>query len=297
MDTSRSQKEIADGRIAADPVDAMLARHGVRGPWTALPSTGIANRIYATADVVLRVATNHPDAVSDARTESVAAPLARAAGILTPRLIAFDDSRTLVERPFSLWERIHGETLGVSRLGRFRRKAVWREIGRQIALLHTSVRFCADPNAYLDTPARELNLQPSLERWIKSARPSPTVAHDVERLIGQLRPYVSGCKVADCFVHNDVHEMNIMCSRNGVLLGLLDWGDAGWGDPTFDFAAIPLDFLPAALNGYVENVTRLGECPEARFVWDRLQNALDDAAENPGSPIPIDAYRRILERH
>ena len=56
-----------------DPVDTILAVHGCSGSWTALSPTGVANRIYATADVVLRVATDHPDAVPDARTESVAA--------------------------------------------------------------------------------------------------------------------------------------------------------------------------------------------------------------------------------
>src|SRR5215472_8057848 len=98
--------------IPADPVDEILAAYRLSGPWQRLEATGIANRIYATQDLVLRVATDHPDAIVDARTESVAAPVAREAGILTPRLIAFDDSRTIVDRPFSLWERVHGETLG-----------------------------------------------------------------------------------------------------------------------------------------------------------------------------------------
>ena len=66
-------------------VNAIFARHGVPGLWQPLPSLGLANRIFATRDVVLRVATDHPDGVADARTESVAAPVARAAGILTPR--------------------------------------------------------------------------------------------------------------------------------------------------------------------------------------------------------------------
>src|SRR5712691_11554359 len=66
-------------------IDAMFARHGVSGPWEPLRSTGLANLIYATRDAVLRVATDHPDGLVDARTESVAAPVARAAGILTPR--------------------------------------------------------------------------------------------------------------------------------------------------------------------------------------------------------------------
>ncbi len=42
-------------------VDAIFARHGMSGPWKALPSLGLANRIFATDDVVLRVATDHPD--------------------------------------------------------------------------------------------------------------------------------------------------------------------------------------------------------------------------------------------
>jgi hypothetical protein len=37
-----------------------------------LPTTGVANRIYATADVALRIATNHSEAMEEARTESVA---------------------------------------------------------------------------------------------------------------------------------------------------------------------------------------------------------------------------------
>ena len=50
-------------------VDAMFARHGVPGPWEPLPSLGLADRIFATRDVVLRVATDHPDGVADARTD------------------------------------------------------------------------------------------------------------------------------------------------------------------------------------------------------------------------------------
>src|SRR5215471_9186708 len=76
-----------------DPVAGILAVYGVPGPWCRLHSTGIANRVYATPDVVLRVATDHDDAIADALTESIAAPVALAAGILTPHLIAFDNSR------------------------------------------------------------------------------------------------------------------------------------------------------------------------------------------------------------
>src|SRR5262245_60630470 len=127
-------------------IDAILARHGISGPWKPLPSKGVANLIYATRDVVLRVATDHPEGTADARTESVAAPVAYAAGVLTPRLIAFDDSRELVAQPFSLWERVHGETLGLAKLSPVKVADVWRTVGQQLARLHSRVRECPDPN-------------------------------------------------------------------------------------------------------------------------------------------------------
>ncbi|MGH7482684.1 MAG: phosphotransferase family protein [Longimicrobiales bacterium] len=145
-------------------IDGMFARHGVRGPWEVLPSTGLANQIFATNDVVLRVATDHPDGVPDARTESVAAPVACDADVLTPRLLAFDDTRTLVNRPFSLWERVHGETLGLARLSPDRTASVWRAVGRELAKLHTRVHECADPAGHLDHPARDQNANSTVPR-------------------------------------------------------------------------------------------------------------------------------------
>lgn len=69
-------------------IDRILRLHGIVDPWERLPVTGVANHIFATRDVVLRIATRHPEAVGDARTESVAAPVARAAGIRVPELLA-----------------------------------------------------------------------------------------------------------------------------------------------------------------------------------------------------------------
>ena len=60
---------------ADDPVGAILARQGIDGPWHPLTATGLANRIYATNDVVLRIATDHPEAVEDARNRAMSARL------------------------------------------------------------------------------------------------------------------------------------------------------------------------------------------------------------------------------
>lgn len=91
--------------ISPHDVSAIFARHGVRGAWQALPAHGIANHIFATEDVVLRIATDHPEARPDACTEVIAAPVARAHGIAVPRLLAFEAGE------YSLWERVHAETL------------------------------------------------------------------------------------------------------------------------------------------------------------------------------------------
>lgn len=275
-------------------IDALFARYGVSGPWETLPSTGVANDVYATRDVVLRVATDHRDAVSDARTESVAAPIAYAAGILTPRLIAFDDTRVLVDRPFSLWERIHGETLGLINPPRRQRAEIWRAVGRELAHLHLRVRECPDPRDWLDRPIREQNFGPLLEQLVKSGRVNNHTTQSVERLIDDLRPHLLE-GVTTRFIHGDVHKMNVMCTPGGELLAIIDWGDAGWGDPAMDFGTIPLDEVSSALEAYEEEAPGiLGGFPEARIAWDRLFNMMDDLSDAPERALDVEALQQFV---
>jgi aminoglycoside phosphotransferase (APT) family kinase protein len=267
--------------VTKDPVTEILARHGIRDPWEALTATGIANRIYATPGVVLRIASDHPEAVEDARTESVAAPVARDAGVLTPRLLAFDDSRALVDRPYSIWERIHGATLGLLPRNARRDHEVWVAVGRQLAVLHQRVHVCPDPNGWLDRPDRELDLAERVARLTSAGHIDAAIAPDVERWVEALRPAVVA-EIARCFLHNDVHEMNVMCSEAGALLALLDWGDAGWGDPALELAQVPLDATPAVLIGYQSEAPELlGDRPEARIIWDKLDYALNEVEDDP----------------
>lgn len=272
-------------------IDAMFARHGVSGPWQELPSTGVANRIFATSDVVLRVATDHPEAVPDARTESVAAPVAHAAGILTPRLIAFDDTRTLVARPFSLWERVHAETLGAIELSPDKMADVWRAVGGELAKLHTRVRACADPKAYLDQPSRDQDVSAVLNQLVAAQKIDVDAAQRIDGFARELQV----TRVADVeprFVHDDIHPMNIMCSTTGELMAILDWGDAGWGDPALDFATMPLEAVGPALAGYeAETPGSLSPPFVARVAWYTLLDAVDDLWVNPGRLVDVEALR------
>jgi aminoglycoside phosphotransferase (APT) family kinase protein len=277
--------------IAADPVDDILAHHGVQGPWETLPVTGIANRIYATSEVVLRIATDHPEAVEDARTESVAAPVARAAGVPVPRLLAFDDSRSLVDRPYSIWERIHGETLGLLPPDLGIQRETWNAVGRHLAVLHNRVRECPDPNGWLDRPDRDLDLAERVAQLASAASIDTATAKEIERWIDALTLAV-GSTMKRCFLHNDVHAMNLMCGRNGSLLAIIDWGDAGWGDPALEFAQIPLAAVPSVMTGYeLEAPGLLGDLPEARIIWDKLDYALHAL---PGNRQRMDELRRFI---
>lgn len=261
-------------------VSAILARYDIPGPCRPLKATGIANRIYATADVVIRIATNHEDAVADARTESVAAPVARAVGVLVPQLLVFDDSRTLLPRPYSIWERVQGETLGLLPPDARRRPRTWIDLGRQLALLHTRVEACPDPLGWLDQPDRESDLSERAEAL--ASKLDLTTARQLASWIEKLEPFIAE-SVTPRFLHNDIHEMNLMCHSGGELLAVIDWGDAGWGDPALEFAQMPLPAIPFALDAYNTHAPGyLGEAVEARILWDQLGYVLEALPDDPG---------------
>ncbi|MGQ0766560.1 MAG: phosphotransferase family protein [Gemmatimonadota bacterium] len=268
--------------LPSSVIDAIFALHGIRGTWRLLPRLGLANHVFATVAVVLRVATDHPEAVEDARTESVAAPAARAAGVSTPRLIAFDDTRTLVDRPFSLWERVHGVALGASDLTDARNADVWRCVGRELAGLHLHVRDCPDPDGYLDRPARDNDIAVVLRSFLDTGRLDAAAAREFEVKADELFPAARDV-IEDRFIHNDVHPGNVMCSPSGEFLAIIDWGDAGWGDPTLDFVSIPAGQVAAAVEGYEHAAPGLlGVDYERRIRRNRLLEHLECLLENEG---------------
>jgi aminoglycoside phosphotransferase (APT) family kinase protein len=278
-----------------DLVAAILDRHGLLDAWEPLPATGVANWVYATRDVVLRVATDHSEAVADARTESVAAPIARAAGLLVPKLLVFDDSRTTVDRPYSIWERVHGQTLGLIVWNPESLPHTWRTVGQQLARLHRRVHACPDPSDWLDRPERVMDLQGRFAALASVSRLESRVATQVEAWIGALQPAVAQ-STSRCFLHYDIHEMNVMCTPDGSLLAILDWGDAGWGDPVLEFTQIPLSCVGFVMDGYgTESPAPLGDAPEARIIWDKLAGFLEDFEDGRASENAMDELRVFVQ--
>ncbi len=277
-----------------DPIDEILDASGIKGPWESLEATGVANRIYATKEVVIRIAKEHQEALRDARTESIAAPVAYEAGVLTPRLLVFDESGQIFHRPYSIWERVHGETLGLISSDPRSMPNTWHQVGHQMALLHVNVKQFEDPKKYLHEPERDINLKFLLGKLVSTEHFHKNLATDISTLIAKLRPAVlEESKI--CFLHSDVKDMNIMCTRGDELLALIDWGDSGWGDPTFDFRQIPLLAIPSVLEGYKEVAPDLlGETFMERIIWDKLNDAMVKSLGDPRHGIPMDEFRQFL---
>lgn len=252
---------------------AIAERHGLRvDSFTRLPQVGIINAIYALGDdYVLRVPREHPGTVAQAHAEAVAAPLARAAGVRTPHLVAFEAAGDLLPVPYLIYERVHGRTLGLLDWEPADVATVWRELGRDLALLHTLVP--------IDGPASQLRVEPAGQdpRLLAEERASDGWFTGLEvrwlsRWLDRLAP-AGATPVEARMLHLDVQATNIMVDTDSMdYLALLDWGCAGRGDPAFDFFAHPLRAVPFVLEGH-RSVAPLpdDDNAEARILWRHLQ--------------------------
>lgn len=223
-----------------------------------MPSTGVVNAVYTLGDdLVLRVPKNMPEALSDTYTESVACPVAYAAGVRTPALVVWDESFDILDVPYTIHERVDGEPSELDFDG-----PVWRHLGRDVARMHAVITECPDPLGRLDDAGREDETR--ILAWSRGTELEGWLA----RCLDRLRPMIAG-PVAEKFLHNDVSNNNVL-HKNGEYAALIDWGDAGWGDPSLEFASLPLVAVMPMLAGYRE-VSPLDEVTtEARILWDKL---------------------------
>ena len=102
------------------------------------------------------------------------------------------------------------------------------------------------------------------------------LARRLEAWLAQVEPALAR-EPTPRFVHDDLHEKNLMATPGGALLALIDWGDAGWGDPALDFASMPLAAVQFALEGY----GAVDGGFESRMLWARAEGALGRLARDP----------------
>jgi aminoglycoside phosphotransferase (APT) family kinase protein len=256
---------------------AIAARHGlpVAGA-TPLPTSGIINLVYALgAGFVLRVPRDHPGHIDQARREAAAIPAARAAGVQTPRLVAYDDRRDLLPVPYSIVERVAGEPLERLEREPAETPEVWRALGRDFARLHTGV----GPDGPLDPPATASTLpdpRPLVEKRVADGWFTRLEARWLLAWLDRLAPAALQ-PMPQRFLHGDAQAMNVLVRPTSHdYLAVIDWGCARWGDPAWDFVGMPLRAVPLALAGHREIAPLDGdETAEARIVWLNLHLALD----------------------
>ncbi|MGZ3429447.1 MAG: phosphotransferase family protein, partial [Polyangia bacterium] len=157
----------------------------------------------------------------------------------------------------------------------------WREVGGQLAALHTVAR-CDDPLGVLHT------------RNKRDARPylhalAPALAQRFARWLDRLESVPAA---APRLLHYDVHGLNVLCAPAGVTL--IDWGDAGWGDPASELGSVPMRYVPEVLAGYEERAS-LGPAAEARILRAVLGHAVRKLAER-GRTHPLDQLLAFVER-
>jgi aminoglycoside phosphotransferase (APT) family kinase protein len=239
---------------------AICERHGLPpGPFGRLPETGVVNAIYTVADVaVVRIPKDVPGCLSDTFTEQVAVPAAMASGVRTAALLGFDESRDLVPVPYGVFEWVHvPHGWPTSAEG-------WRDLGRQLATVHTGVTSCNDPHGRLDEPGR----WPADDVLANLSDLDVDLRRAMEAALQRLTPAIDG-PWAPRFLHDDIYGPNLLFDPRTDEVWLIDWGDAGWGDATLDFRAIDPEATPLVLEGY-RQITATDDGFEARVRWDQL---------------------------
>ncbi len=265
--------------------DAELARIVTRhhltltGEVQPMASNGVVHALWALgADYVLRVPKSEEMCLGDLHAEVAAIPVARAAGVRTPALIAFDDSQEIIEVPYAIVERVYGTDLSRLVPDDVRLPDLFRQVGAQLATLHTAP--VPDPHPWFRVPGT----------WDVDALLVETVA------AGMLDTYAQRwfarvfretdtdhATLRNCFLHNDVKPDNMMVNQRDELV-LIDWGDAGIGDPAHDLAGLRAAAIAQALVGYWEIVDPATDPTfEQRIVHLALSNALAGLRRTPAT--------------
>jgi aminoglycoside phosphotransferase (APT) family kinase protein len=261
--------------VTEEVLHKIAERHGIKFErCELLQSAGIVNSIYLLGeDYVLRIPRkNDPARVWQARREALAIPLARDAGVRTPRLVDFNDDCDLLPVPYLIVERVRGDDLESLGSEPSETTGAWRELGRDLARLHAGVREVqiADPpwvQRYEFVDPRELTDQCARNGWI-----SPLEARWFLMWLERLAPMATR-PVPKRFVHADVQMSNVMVEpESHGYLALIDCGCALRADATVDFVSMPLSAVPILLEGHRE-VMPLDEdeTGEARILWRRIQ--------------------------
>ena len=176
-----------------------------------------------------------------------------------PRIIAYDNSRELIDRDFLLMERLPGRPL--TETARVNQADVLRQVGKLLAETHA---LTAETYGYIGEH-RPMEPRPCWREafrtmWHKLIDDVESVGHYNGEESGYMRGLLEGRlslfdrDVPSRLLHMDVWAQNILVDGSGKVTGLIDWDRALWGDREIEFAV--LDYCgisePPFWEGYGE---------------------------------------------
>lgn len=255
--------------MAAMPeIEAIAARYAVRPPEIREVPGGVANRTYTLGDNLFLRIPRGPEYEADLLKELAVIPIARAAGVRTPAIVDFDDTRAFTDAPYMVLERIHATDLVDSPA---HDPSLWTELGEQVRLLHdTKVQHLAgvptseygDPRPTVDRLATDGYIDTGTANWLLAW---------FERLAPQFDR-----EAPNVLLHGDLASQNVMVDSEGRYCALIDWGDAAWGPRGAEFAKLRLEQVARLLPSYGEE-----EQLEAAVLWFHLSWGLSGLTGPP----------------
>lgn len=268
--------------VTDDTLRSIASRHRLDvASFSRLPQIGIFNAIYALGDdLILRVPRDHPRFIGAARNETIAVPLAKAAGVRTPALLVFDDAADILPVPYSIYERVEGAALEQSIGDSAHTTGAWNELGRDLALLHRGVAQCA-PATELIIHDQKSDPRPVPEIIARAGYFTSVEADWLTAWLDRLAPYATEA-LPQRFLHGDTQATNVMVEPQSLTYrAVIDWGNCRWGDIAIDFSGIALRSVPALLEGYREVAGSDDNTMEARILWEHLKIALHQLRGQP----------------
>ena len=267
-----------------ETVEKIKRKHGLSGDAAPLAFSGDVNEPWSIGDEFILRINRREECDDEAAREALVVPLVRAAGIRTPELIACSYEADIVPRPYTIYRRAPGVLLGNLDIDPSTLAHLYREIGRELALLHQMEVPKELTNAHAPwgfKPTEQIQKAREAEKFTdEEVQDMHAWMNEISRAMGEPN--------LESLIHKDIHPWNLMVDPNTFeLTSILDWGDSMSGDVASDFASMPLIAVPHMLQGYAE----AGEKVDDSLIAKALYNGLGLAAWELRCGTP-ETYRR-----
>ncbi len=171
-------------------------------------------------------------------------------------ILAYDDSRSIIDRDFLIMERLPGTALSSARAPARAADRVFEETGRHLRELHDECR--AEQYGYLG----EHHCMEPADSWVSAFRTMwGLLIEDIRTCGGYdadeakaardcLEPHLRlfDRPVPGSLLHTDIWAQNILVDGEGHVTGIVDWDRALWGDIEIEFAV--LDYCGVSTDSF-----------------------------------------------